>query len=390
MKSVQDKAQAPAPLVDASVDLKGFSGFILDVEALLASELMALATPEEIAAALMLWCRAWQQVPHGSLPNDERVLAAFSRSKNWKKVQDMALRGFVLCSDGRLYHRTLCKKVLEAWEQRQAYARRREKDADRLRDWRGRKPGVRGAALLAEGDVGELGGDGETRFVAGVTAVSTSVSTPASIPASTPASTPLRREVMGSEENLSVPDGTGPVGAGSASPGLSASLASAASADSAASFGASASSASFVSFAESGHAGRGTAGIDGGDAEGIDVHGSANAGAGPHGAPCADGITLLPAELPRQQLWQAGKALLAQAGVAPRQCGSVIGKLVSQYGEHAVTDAVRAAIAAQPAAPVEYLVAACRRAVGARAGNRQDALEARNRAVAEKLAQETV
>jgi hypothetical protein len=151
----------PDPFVSADIDLKGFPGFVLDVEVLLASELIALATPDEIAAALMLWCRAWQQTPHGSLPNDERVLSAFSRAKNWKKVRDMALRGFVLCSDGRLYHKTLCEKVNDAWAQRLAYKEKREKDAVRLAEWRNKKRNPKGD--------GNAGGnaernDDETRF----------------------------------------------------------------------------------------------------------------------------------------------------------------------------------------------------------------------------------
>lgn len=150
-----------APLIPDGVDLKGFPGFVLDVEALLASELVALATPEEVAAALMLWCRAWQQTPHGSLPNDERVLAAFSRSKSWKKVRDMALRGFVLCSDGRLYHKTLCEKVMEAWGQRLAYKEKREKDAQRLAEWRDKKRAKNGDG---NDDGNAQGNEGETRF----------------------------------------------------------------------------------------------------------------------------------------------------------------------------------------------------------------------------------
>lgn len=175
------------PLVPADVDLKGFPGFMLDAEALLASELVALATPEEIAAALMLWCRAWQQVPHGSLPNDERVLAAFSKAKNWKKVRDMALRGFVLCSDGRLYHKTLCVKVMEAWSQRLAYQSKRKKDADRLAEWRDKK---RAKNETGNPPGNDICNEDETRFETHVK--------------------PLRSEVKGSEVTPnSVPNGTG-------------------------------------------------------------------------------------------------------------------------------------------------------------------------------------
>lgn len=118
----------PDPLVPADVDLRGFPGFMLDVERLLASELVALGTADECWYALMLWCRAWQQIPPASLPNDDRVLAAFSRAgSKWKKVREIALRGFVLCSDGRLYHRVLSEEAKTAWDKRKKYQERSAK-----------------------------------------------------------------------------------------------------------------------------------------------------------------------------------------------------------------------------------------------------------------------
>jgi len=124
---------APEPLVPLNVELRGFSGFMLDVDRLLASELVALGTPEECWAAMMLWCRAWKQSPPGSLPNNDRVLAAFSCSgARWPKVREMAMRGFVLCSDGRFYHRVLADEVLRAWGKRNSY----KADQERLRKWR--------------------------------------------------------------------------------------------------------------------------------------------------------------------------------------------------------------------------------------------------------------
>lgn len=118
----------PDPLVPADVDLRGFTGFMLDVERLLASELVALGTAEECWYALMLWCRAWQQQPPASLPNDDRVLAAFSRAgSKWKKVRDLALRGFVLCNDGRLYHKVLSEEAKTAWDKRKKYQERSAK-----------------------------------------------------------------------------------------------------------------------------------------------------------------------------------------------------------------------------------------------------------------------
>lgn len=115
----------PAPLVPADTDISGLPGFLLDVEKLFASELWALSTPEEFKAAVALWGRAWQQSPPGSLPNDDRILSRFSGAgSRWKKVREMALRGFVLCSDGKYYHKTLAADVLRAAEsKRQRKAR---------------------------------------------------------------------------------------------------------------------------------------------------------------------------------------------------------------------------------------------------------------------------
>lgn len=89
------------------------------------------------------------------------------------------------------------------------------------------------------------------------------------------------------------------------------------------------------------------------------------------------------AELTKDELWKAGKSLLSQSGLPPAQCGSFVGKLVKDYGDQIVVDAVRAAVTARPADPVEYLKATCMRAAKQRAPvNRQEALEQRNRNVA--------
>ena len=131
-------SEFPAPLVAADVDCTDLDGFMLNVERLMSSELWALSTGEELKAALALWCRAWKQVPAASLPDDPRVLAAFAGvpASRWKKVQEMALRVFVKCSDGRIYHPVLAKEALNAWERKTSFRRKREQDAERLRDWR--------------------------------------------------------------------------------------------------------------------------------------------------------------------------------------------------------------------------------------------------------------
>jgi hypothetical protein len=128
MNSPPDEKGLPAPLVPEEVDLVKLDGFMLDTIRLLGSELWALATGDEFKAAMALWCRAWKQVPAASLPDDDRILASFAGygrgGKAWQRVKSMALRGFVKCSDGRLYHRVLAEDAKRAWRD---LLRRRER-----------------------------------------------------------------------------------------------------------------------------------------------------------------------------------------------------------------------------------------------------------------------
>lgn len=107
--------ELPQPLTPADCDLRDFQFMPLDVSRLLTSETWVLGTGDERAAAMTLWLVSWHQVPAASLPADDRMLAHLSQSKNWKRVKDHALRGWVLASDGRLYHPVVAEKALEAW-----------------------------------------------------------------------------------------------------------------------------------------------------------------------------------------------------------------------------------------------------------------------------------
>lgn len=134
---MNEEGLLPEPFVDGDVDLHTLPGFMLNVHRLLFSELWALSNGEEFKAAVGLWCHAFQQIPAGSLPDDDRILAAFSGAgRKWNSVKQMALRGFVKCADGRLYHRVLCAEVKQANQRHISYKERREKDAERLRKWR--------------------------------------------------------------------------------------------------------------------------------------------------------------------------------------------------------------------------------------------------------------
>lgn len=125
------------PLTSAEVDLRGLPWMRLDVIRLMDSDLFALSTGDEFKAAVALWCKSWHQVPAGSLPDDDRVLAHLSGAgSRWKRVRDMALRGWVKGDDGRLHHTVIEKLAESAWAERQKHLSRREKDKERLDAWR--------------------------------------------------------------------------------------------------------------------------------------------------------------------------------------------------------------------------------------------------------------
>lgn len=95
----------------------------LDVARLRDSDLAANETPEACWAAVLLWAASWHQVPAASIPNDDRWIAKQAGyaqrgkiAKEWVDIRPGALRGWIECSDGRLYHPVVSEKAREAWQ----------------------------------------------------------------------------------------------------------------------------------------------------------------------------------------------------------------------------------------------------------------------------------
>lgn len=121
-------ANLPPPLLPPEVDLRGMPFMPLDVARLLDSDLFALSSGDEFKAAVALWCKSWTQVPAASLPDDDRVLAHLSGAgARWRSVRPMAMRGWILCADGRWYHSVIADKAREAWAHRLAQRERARK-----------------------------------------------------------------------------------------------------------------------------------------------------------------------------------------------------------------------------------------------------------------------
>ena len=171
-------AKLPDPLTPATLDLRGFTYMPLEVVRLRDSDLVVLASGEEFRAAVLLWCAAWHQVPAASVPKDERMLAnlaGFGRDlKGWRSVSEAALRGFVECSDGRLYHPVIAEKAIEsgskkrkqtsqtaaATEARKAAKAQRDAEREGQRNDE-RNDSLSGVAYGQEGERDEVQGIGE-------------------------------------------------------------------------------------------------------------------------------------------------------------------------------------------------------------------------------------
>lgn len=131
----------PAPLVPPEADLRGLEWMPVFGDRLFGSATWIGASAEGKVAALRLWWRAFaHEVPAGSLPDDDVLLADYAgygiAVKAWRKVRAQALRGWQICSDGRLYHKFVAERVIEAWESRLERQADRDADRERLKRWR--------------------------------------------------------------------------------------------------------------------------------------------------------------------------------------------------------------------------------------------------------------
>lgn len=118
--------QLPDPLVPAEVDLRGYEFMPLFGDRLFGSETWIGVSSEAKLGALRLWWRAYaKEVPAASLPDNDALLADYAgygaQVKPWRRVKPQAMRGFVLCSDGRWYHPFVAELALDAWKGRRQH-----------------------------------------------------------------------------------------------------------------------------------------------------------------------------------------------------------------------------------------------------------------------------
>jgi hypothetical protein len=165
----EEGQKRPAPLVPGETDLRGMEFMPLLGDRLFKSTTWIEASSEARVAALRLWWHAYaHEVPAGSLPDNDLLLAEHAGYGNalkaWRKVRPQTMRGWILCGDGRWYHPLLAELALAAWTGR---VRNREK----IRKFRARKAAANSAVAEAvtvtepvgNGREGESQGQGESQ-----------------------------------------------------------------------------------------------------------------------------------------------------------------------------------------------------------------------------------
>lgn len=107
-----------APLVPPDVVIPRLPWVPVYADRLWESNFWGVATDAEFRAAFCLWLKCWNQKPPGSLPTDDRLLCRLAELNGnlakWRKVKRIALRHWIECDDGRLYHPVIAELVLDA------------------------------------------------------------------------------------------------------------------------------------------------------------------------------------------------------------------------------------------------------------------------------------
>ncbi|WP_133000243.1 DUF1376 domain-containing protein [Luteimonas arsenica] len=107
-------SELPAPPYPATTKAGGFR-FELDIERVCQSDSWAIAEPRQRPFMVMVWIVSWTQLPAGSLPDNDAVIAARIGMPlpEFKASRDVLMRGWWKANDGRLYHPVITEQVFD-------------------------------------------------------------------------------------------------------------------------------------------------------------------------------------------------------------------------------------------------------------------------------------
>src|ERR1700719_2131268 len=118
----------PLPPISADADLRQIPEMAIDVASVIA--FAREVTAEAFRAAMILRCTAWHQVPAGTLPDNDTILAGMVGLylPAWMRIRERALDGFQKSTGGLLLEQNISVKARAALEERARGAKRREDD----------------------------------------------------------------------------------------------------------------------------------------------------------------------------------------------------------------------------------------------------------------------
>lgn len=129
----------PEPLVPAGVSMGNNDWFPLHFRRMRKSRWWRVSSDIARSRSIDLWGYAYEETPAGSLADDDVELADFAGFgrdvRAWLEHKEEILAAWILCSDGRYYHPTLCEVILEAWEKGSV---KRKTEAERKAEYRAR------------------------------------------------------------------------------------------------------------------------------------------------------------------------------------------------------------------------------------------------------------
>ena len=143
----------------------GAKPFHLDVQRMLASDTWLVLSPEARPWALLSWVRSWSQNPCGTLPgNLEMVQARLDCPDHvWKVHHEEIMRGWVLHSDKKFYHKVVTEKVLQMIADREKWSLRQSKKRENLNAVSSKNNGLSPMSRGSHGGV-----TGESRYGYGI------------------------------------------------------------------------------------------------------------------------------------------------------------------------------------------------------------------------------
>lgn len=127
--------------------------FLFDVDAFESDNVVEAMTTEQVGAYIRLLCKAWREKPPGTIPDDDDILARWTRlpAKKWIANRDRVLAAFRFSDDdGRWHQKRMQQTYIELLEKHEQ--RSRSGKAGATKRWRNHSHAISSANGKRDGD----------------------------------------------------------------------------------------------------------------------------------------------------------------------------------------------------------------------------------------------